>query len=415
MLFLSTLDKSMNSTCIDGTAMPFSRMITADFAPSPRAEVNRALTWHPGSLLRGEVIEIQPDGKALIDFGQARVVAEVRFPVKPGTVINARVESIGKPLRLTHLPHGPNHKHTGTSEWRPHLERQQVLLKELSGFIERVTAAGESTRGTVVEPLPDTVRQALSALRYVCLPIDLDDRTEMIAGQLKRWIENCGAYFEQRLIRLMTNLSATTDPSNTDRDPGTLNRPGSVRYDLKAILIILKDFLDGENQKVCLSGLSPKDIEKLKATVGLLLDDIGDRLQSVLKQRDSEHYLFSHLLNLTPEDHRGLLQIRTPKRHRTTPDNEVRLSLHLQLDRIGNIRSDLWLGAGGLRVTLVVGDPGVKRLIDDNLQDLKSLLNPHFGSVSVDVRVSDALDADIQTGDSPVADFFHQRTIDTNA
>lgn len=393
--------------------MTISRLITAVFEPRSGTETNRSIPLRIGSLLRGEVLEVRPDGRALIEFGQARVLAEVHFQVKPGTLICARVESTGKPLRLTHIPQPPDQLSRNKPVPPPYSLRQEAAMKRLPDLIDRVL--GEvGNRGSAGKPLPETVRQALMAIRHYCLPLDLSNQTESISRQLKQWIENSGAYFEQRLARLLTDMPVNAQTSSTRWSTGHADVDELVRSDLKANLFKLKDFLDRGGQKECLPGLFPKDLDELKTTMGLLLEEIEDRLRTVIKNRDAEHFLFSHLLNLTPGDHRGLLQVKVPVHRQKSSDTDVRLSLLLQMDRLGNIRSDLWLSASGLRVTIVVSDAGVKHLVDNNIRNLEALLHRHFRTLSIDVRVADPVGTDIETEGRSAVVFFHQRTIDTN-
>ncbi len=392
--------------------MTISRLITAVFEPRSPNEANRSIPLRIGALLRGEVLEIRPDGKTLIEFGQTRVLAEVHFKVKPGTLICARVESTGKPLRLTHIPLPPVHSGPDKADSPLNSLRQEAAIKSLPDMIGRVL--DEQARGPSAKSLPETVRQALMAIRHICLPLDLSHQTDLISRQLKQWIENSGTYFEQRLARLLTDLTATADSSSANRSTGQPNAGELVRSDLKANLLILKDFLDHGGQKDCLAGLSPKDLDELKTTMGLLLENIEDQLRSVIKNRNAEHFLFSHLLNLNPGDHRGLLQVKVPVHRPNADDKDVRLSLLLQMDRLGNVRSDLWLNAGGLRVAIVVTDAGVKHLVVNNIRKLEALLRPHFGTLSIDVRVADPVDTGNETEFGSAADFFHQRTIDTS-
>ena len=392
-----------------------SRIITAQIdSPSP-ARSNKSVTLQAGSVLRGEVLEIKSNGKVLIDFGQARVLADVQFPIKVGSFIKVRVDSSGKRLQLTQLPQSSESAHSGGTGSTSSPEHQGAQLKNLVDLLQRATTVYDGPRGVTAKPLPGPIQNALNALRPFLQPINLGGQTEIIAAQIKQWVENSGDLFEQRLIRLLTHHSASTGQHTAGQASGHFSISEFIRADLKASLLILKGFFERGDQKEYMPGLSSKDLSEIRTILGLLLDDMGDRLQTVLKDRGSEHYLFSHLLDLIPKDNRGLLQVKVPKRTQSASDDEVRLSLRLQLDRIGHIRSDLWLMKGGLRVTIAVADSEVKELIDNNIQDLKSALHNHFGSMALDVKISDTIETDIEKGDNDVTNFFHQRTIDTSA
>jgi hypothetical protein len=395
--------------------MMISQIITAQIdSPSPTGS-NKSVNLQAGSVLSGKVIEIKTNGKVLIEFDQARVLADVQFPIKVGSFIRVRVDHIGKRLQLTQLPQKLESARGSGAVSTSSIEHQRALLNNLVELLDRATNENMRSKGVTAKFLPDSIQNVLNVIRTLLRPISIDGQTEIIASQLKRWVENSGDQFEQRLMRLLNQQTASADRPTVGQASGHLNIREQIRADLKANLLILKDFLEQSGQKEYMPGLLSKDLSEIKTIVGLLIDDMGDRLQSAVKDRDSEHYLFSHLLNLIPKGNRGLLQVRVPKRTQSASENEVRLSLLLQLDQIGYIRSDLWLMKGGLRVTIAAADSRVKQLIENNLQDLESALQMHFGSLALDVKVSENMEADIIDGDSDVTNFFQQRTIDTSA
>jgi ribosomal protein S1 len=54
----------------------------------------------PGDKLDGKIIEIRKDGKALIDFGAFRALAEIKFPIKTGETLRVIVEAKESQLKL---------------------------------------------------------------------------------------------------------------------------------------------------------------------------------------------------------------------------------------------------------------------------------------------------------------------------
>lgn len=54
----------------------------------------------PGDKLDGKIIEIKKDGKALIDFGAFRALAEIKFPIKAGETLRVIVEAKEPQLKL---------------------------------------------------------------------------------------------------------------------------------------------------------------------------------------------------------------------------------------------------------------------------------------------------------------------------
>jgi ribosomal protein S1 len=54
----------------------------------------------PGDKLDGKIIEIKKDGKALIDFGAFRALAEIKFPIKTGETLRVIVDAKEPQLKL---------------------------------------------------------------------------------------------------------------------------------------------------------------------------------------------------------------------------------------------------------------------------------------------------------------------------
>jgi hypothetical protein len=66
-------------------------------------------------------------------------------------------------------------------------------------------------------------------------------------------------------------------------------------------------------------------------------------------------------------------------------------------------------------VTITVADSEVKQLIENNIQDLETVLHPQFGSLALEVKFADTMEADFKHDNCDVTDFYQQRTIDTSA
>jgi hypothetical protein len=68
------------------------------------SELERFILSHSslktGDKLEGKVIQVKVNGNLLIDFGNFRAVAETRFPMKEGEIINVVVLSKRPKLKL---------------------------------------------------------------------------------------------------------------------------------------------------------------------------------------------------------------------------------------------------------------------------------------------------------------------------
>lgn len=72
---------------------------------TPQAKLaGGGMTLRAGQEIRGEILGIQADGRARIDFGDFQTLADVRFPVRTGDGLWVRVESTQPRLRFSHIP-----------------------------------------------------------------------------------------------------------------------------------------------------------------------------------------------------------------------------------------------------------------------------------------------------------------------
>lgn len=206
--------------------MDFSTILKAVFAPQEgQTAAADGSRLEPGDQLRGRVLKLESDGRILIDLGGSRAQAQTRVAVRPGQVLQLEVVKTGVPLHLRVLTHD------GESAPQPVPQMDLAGLfsrdeqQRIADLLGRILARDPQT--PVQGELPQTVRQAVSALRTVFEPLSIEKECEAIASGLRTRLEDRGLFFERKLADAV--LARPESQSQIQGRPPTLQateRPG---------------------------------------------------------------------------------------------------------------------------------------------------------------------------------------------
>ena len=136
-----------------------------------------------------------------------------------------------------------------------------------------------------------------------------------------------------------------------------------------------------------------KDLEDIRRDLMQLNAEIKDRPlveDSVQKSQKPEiGQVISFLLPMAEENGRGKLKIFYSKK-RKNRDNEVfKMSLLLQMQNIGDVRTDFFLRNEQLQITFFLMDHKIEDIIHESADSIKDSLGSHFSQIQVDVVVSE--------------------------
>ena len=107
---------------------------------------------------------------------------------------------------------------------------------------------------------------------------------------------------------------------------------------------------------------------------GLLADIINQQGRAVSQLDSAEPFqVFTYALPLEEENQAAKLKIYYPKKQKTGSKNGFQISLLLNMDRLGELRTDFYLLEKDLTVTFFVKDPSAKTKIQENQLDLQEL------------------------------------------
>lgn len=131
-------------------------------------------------------------------------------------------------------------------------------------------------------------------------------------------------------------------------------------------------------------------LETLKSLVQRAVSHIEQQqLMATEKPLDPDLFqAFSHLLFLTDSHRNARLKVYYAKKGRDDAHKNPRVSLLLDMDRMGTVRADLWMVGKDLNVTFFVKEADVKAAIESEHHRIREMLSDTFNTVAVSVVVN---------------------------
>jgi hypothetical protein len=340
----------------------------------------------PGNMLTLKILELRGD-RALIDFGNFRATADIKFPVGLGEELLVKVQESGKQLKLSLL--NPELKTISATDSAP--RRLEMLSEDVfKGVQKDIKQILNQTLSTqTASNIPKPILHILEGLNTHFETFNLEKVIAEVMPRLKLYVDNSGIFFEKMIesvIARLMNESEAASPRQLANHPDVQM---IIERDLKVSLLILKNFVENEAslQKTFDSGT----MTTMRKAVDVLLTDIINQQGRAVRQLDSTEpfQVFTYALPLDEEKQAAKLKIYYPKKQKAGSKNGFQISLLLSMDRLGEVRTDFYLLETDLKVTFFVKDQSTKTKIQENCLDLQELLNPFFNQILVRVIVSE--------------------------
>lgn len=404
--------------------MDLSGLIRAVFTSKEGLSRDLLTGLQPGHRLTGRVLKVESDGRVLIDLGRFQALGRISFGVKPGQTLQLQVVEGGPELHLKLVTPNLFNQQMGL----PQLNLDQILDKAgqqrfsyiadvltgrtqptqtldlLPGTAQNVTERPEQQRiieksnnhasqarsAIVSEPLPEKVQKALLQIKTFFDPLPVDRPPQKLALWLRSALEDRGLLFEKRLA------DAVIKSEETDYQLKTAYAPqvkAVIARDLKANLMVLKAFFDGE------PALSPelltrkitKDIEFLRKSVSRLLGHVEQQQQRVgARQGDGTSFqIFAHMLPVQDQTMPVQIKIYYPEKGRPAKRDPLhRVALLLDMDNLGAVRVDLMMMEKELRIHFFVRDDAVRDRFEKHTETVAAALAESFSQIRISTVVS---------------------------
>jgi hypothetical protein len=364
--------------------MDISLLIKAIFDPHINRSALVKEIIKPGDLFDIKIIEVKDDQRALVEFGKFRALAKIQFPVKAGADFLAKVTDTDGQLRLQVID--PDGKATGKNMAVPN--RLEILSLDLFNKIQSdIKQAIQQILHppSNIEPAPADISRALAALEAHFTSLDPSQDVTKWFPLIKSYVEHSGFFFEKNIADLILKFVQRPDAAELIRDPQIQKLLGQ---DLKPILLKLKAYL--ETPQMTAESPDPKSLTPFKGTIDMLLTDINNQQSRAVQRHElAEPYqVFSFTLPLKEKQGKALLKLYCPKKNQGDTKAGFKISLLLEMDRIGEIRTDFFLLDKDLTITFFVKDDAGKAQIENHYPEIREPLKSSFNYLVLKTVVS---------------------------
>jgi hypothetical protein len=337
----------------------------------------------PGDVFNLKVIEVQGNQRALVDLGKFRALAEVKFPVKAGAELLVKVGDTDGQLRLQVVD--PDSKDLAGR--KNVLGRLEILSFDVFNKIQSdfKQAARQILNLPGHQLPPEHIHRALATLDTHFESIDL---SKPATKWLKSYVENAGFFFEKKFADIINKSAAQSEGEFAKELIRSPQIKMILSKDLKPILFMLKEYL--ENPDSVSKFLNTRSLSSFKGSIDMLLADIfnqQNRAAHKLELPDPYH-VFSFTLPLKEDQHKAKLKFYYPKNNKNGSKAGFKISLLLDMDKIGEVRTDLFLKEKDLSITFFVKDESRKTKFEENLDEISDRLAPLFDYLILKTVVS---------------------------
>jgi len=360
--------------------MDISSLIKAILDP----QLNRS-AWmqelvRPGDVFRLKVIDVKDNDRAVVDFGKFRAMAEIKFPVQIGEELLVKVTDTDGQLRLQQID--PDSKALAGSQNA--IKNLEILSSDVFAKIQSdiKLAVGQILNLPDSQLPPEPIRRAMVALDAHFAPIDLDKAVTRWFPLLKSYVENAGFFFEAKLEDIIHKFDEDQKSQLAKALAGAPESKQIFAKDLKPLLLTLNP-----SSKL----LGSKSISGFKNTLEMLLSDIvHQQSRAVDKQELPEPYhVFFCSIPLKEKRQTAAIKLYCPKKKKNGSRSGFKISMFLEMEPIGEIRTDFFLLKKDLTITFFVKDQARKKQFEKCFDEVHQVLDPFFNYIILKAVVSE--------------------------
>ncbi|MCP5104012.1 MAG: hypothetical protein GY950_11565 [bacterium] len=277
---------------------------------------------------------------------------------------------------LEQADHVPKEVKTIFSKLPASLQTQENLSR-LSQFIQDPAS-----------PLSGEVRQMLSTLRTHFEPLNIGESAVKLVPKLKSIVDDSGIFFEKKIQDVISRVS---DASARISSIENLNQLPEIRdiiaNDLKPNLLALKEFF---NREMAAEPGREETFEMIKKAVEDLLTNINSQQGRAVETQTQQQPMMVFSFNLPIKgEEEAQLKVFYNRNKKKGEEDEFKLSLLLNMDKLGEVRTDFSQWEKNLNITFFVRSYKIKDIIDTHLDEIKEPLGPEFKSLNLKIIVSE--------------------------
>lgn len=340
----------------------------------------------PGDVFRLRIIDLRDNHRALVDFGRFRAMAEIKFTVQKGDELLVKVIETEGQLRLQLID--PDSKaFTGSKNTIKNLE---ILSSDVFNKIQSdiKLAASQILNLPDSRLPPEPICRAIAALDAHFATIDLNEAVTKWFPLLKSYVENSGFFFETKLEGIIHKLEEH-HPSQLAKALADAPEIKQIfAKNLKPILLMLKEYLEAQDPNARL--LATKSFPGLKNMLEILLSDIVNQQNRAVHRHElpEPHHVFLCAIPLKEKRQAAALKLYCPKKKKNGLKAGFKISVFLEMERIGEIRADFFLLKKDLAITFFVKDNSIKKQFEECFTEIRNALDPFFDYLILKAVVS---------------------------
>jgi hypothetical protein len=340
---------------------------------------------NPGDHLKGRVIKVENDGRVLMDFSKFKALTEVPIKVSVGQTLSLEIVATGNPLTMRIVdPKAPLFNQIqshaikrSASVFSPKLMQQITFdLKILNDALTDIKATAALT---------NDIQSALKALGTLFAGLDLNADSKTLAADIQTLIENSGLFYEKKVALILENLlNESNDMQGLQKEIRAL-----IHSDFKPNAHFLLEYLNTLDREALHLDETAK--KRLQSALKEMLTDLQQQKKLAVKRFSSDDPLQTFQLSLPFQEKREAIKLKFyfAKKQDRDSQSHPRISLLLDLKRLGLVRSDFLLIQRDLAVTFYVSSADIKQYFETQMEPFKKVLEDLFDTVGLAVRISE--------------------------
>jgi hypothetical protein len=202
-------------------------------------------------------------------------------------------------------------------------------------------------------------------------------------------VDDAGWLFEKKLADIIRRFAERPESESAREIIHSPEIKKILARDLKPILFMLKEYLDAPDS--ISKNLDAKSIAGFKGTLDMLLADITHQQSRAINRHElpDPHQVFSFILPLKEDHKKAQLKLYCPKKKQNGSQDGFKISLLLDMDRIGEVRTDFFLMEKDLSITFFVKDEADRHKFENHFEEISGPLNSLFDYLVLKAVVSE--------------------------
>ena len=225
---------------------------------------------------------------------------------------------------------------------------------------------------------------------------NMNSTLSKLAPKLHRFLEIVGPNVDEKIhhsILKVLDASEIASSRKTSESPtiDEATRPNILNEGMIQQLKRLEEFF--KHRAASDNPFDPKELEDIKKSLSHIRTEVENRglAEGGEKkgQKTETGQIITFALPLPEETGKGKLKIFYSKKRKNGTDEGFKMSLLLQMENVGAIRTDFFLLKKQLKITFYLSDHKIENIIHAHTNSIKNALAEHFSRVLIDVLVSE--------------------------